>query len=68
MYFKLVAKDYHDPWYWCSLAHAINNNFKLSETAMKRSVELSDVDINKDPAFKKLKRMIKEINRGKYEL
>lgn len=61
MYFKLVSKDYHDPWYWYSLAHAANKDMKSSRNAMMKSAKLSGLNIQKDPAFKKLNRMIKEM-------
>lgn len=61
MYFKLVSKDYHDPWYWCSLAYAANKDMKSSRNAMMKSAKLSGLDFEKDPAFKKLCKMIKEM-------
>lgn len=63
MYFKLVSTDYHDPWYWYSLALAANKDMKSSQKAMLKSAKLSGLDIKKDPAFKKLNKMIKEMER-----
>lgn len=61
-YFKKVAKDYHDPWYWYALALGLQGKDKEFEKALKHSAKLSKKNSNTDPAFKKLRRMISVVD------
>ena len=58
MYFEKVSADYHDPWFWYALALDLQKKDKEMNLALKKSAKLSKLDLEKDPSFKKLRKMV----------
>lgn len=59
-YFKKVSPDYHDAWYWYALSLGVQGRLKESDEALAHSAMLGKLNIKKDPAFIKMRRMIRE--------
>ena len=64
-FFEKCTKDYHDPWFWYGLSLGLQGLVKEMEAAIKKSAKLSKKNHATDPAFKKLRKMIKMAQQAK---
>jgi hypothetical protein len=62
-YFEKVAKDYHDPWYWYALALGLQKKEKEMNFALAKSAKLSKLNLEKDPSFKKMRKMVSVVGK-----